>query len=495
MANAAYDELARHWSRLHRFAHLHSIASWDRAAMMPAKGNEARARALAEMVALLHGRRTEPRLGELISRAEQEPLGAAERANLREIRRSWLRSNALPARLVEAQSLAGSRCEHAWRTQRPAGDWAGFLVNLRPVIELAREEAKHLAEATGLAPYDALMDQYEPGMTSVEVQRLFADLQSWLPDLVRAVRQRQAREAVLRPRGPFPKAAQRALSLEVMARLGFDFEAGRLDESAHPFSGGVPEDTRLTTRYREDNFLQALMGTIHETGHARYEQNLPRAWLGQPIARARSMGVHESQSLSFEMQVGRSAGFIALLAPKLQAAFGRSAALETANLQRLMTRVHPGLIRVDADELTYPAHVILRYGIERQLVEGSLEADDIPALWDEGMRSLLGIDTRGNYRDGCLQDVHWTGGAFGYFPCYTLGAMYAAQWFAAIRHAHPDLDERVARGELAPAFDWLREHIWSQGSRWSTAELATRASGEPLNPQHLRRHLETRYLG
>ena len=495
MTTAVYEDLARHWSRLHRFGHVHSIASWDRAAMMPSKGNEARAAALAEMDALLHGLSTEPRLAELIARAEQEPLDDAQRANLREIRRSWTSSNAVPASLVEAKSLATSRCEHAWRTQRPAGDWPGFLVNLREVVRLAREESKYLSGAAGLAPYDALIDQFEPGMTSAEVDRVFADLQIWLPGLVRKVRDKQASEPVLAPRGPFPKAAQRALSLDVMAVLGFDFEAGRLDESAHPFSGGVPEDTRLTTRYREDDFLQSLMGTIHETGHARYEQNLPREGLGQPAARARSMGIHESQSLSFEMQLGRGEAFIGRIAPLLGKHLGAQPAFEAGNLHRLLTRVKPGFIRVDADELSYPAHVIMRFGIERRLIAGEIEADDIPALWDEGMASLLGVDSRGNFTDGCMQDVHWSAGLIGYFPCYTLGAMYAAQWFATIRRATPDLDRRIAAGELAPVFDWLRENIWLQASRWTTAELATRASGETLNPIHFRRHLETRYLG
>ena len=241
--------------------------------------------------------------------------------------------------------------------------------------------------------------------------------------------------------------------------------------------------------------MQSLMGTIHETGHARYEQGLPRDWLGQPIANARSMGIHESQSLSFEMQLGRGRPFADLLAPRLRAHFGDQPAFDPDNLHRLMTRVKPGLIRVDADELTYPAHVILRYGIEKKLIEGQIEAEDIPALWNDGMQTLLGLDTRANYKDGCLQDVHWSGGAFGYFPCYTLGAMYAAQWFAAIRAQTPDLDAHIARADFAPAFDWLATHIWSQASRWPTGELAKRASGEALNPAHFRRHLEARYLG
>jgi carboxypeptidase Taq len=493
--NKAYDELTRTWTRLYHFGHLQSIAAWDQAAMMPAKGSAARADAMAEMDGLMHSLQTDPKLADLLARAEDEDLDAFERANLREIRRSWRASNALPQALVEASSLAEARCEHAWRSQRPANDWDGFLGNFREVLRLGRETAQRLSDDTGLAPYDALMDQFEPGMTSAEVDRVFGDLQQWLPGLVQQVRERQSHETVVMPTGPFPKAAQRALSLDAMALLGFDFEAGRLDESAHPCSGGVPEDTRLTTRYAEDDLMQSLMGTIHETGHARYEQNLPREWLGQPVANARSMGIHESQSLSFEMQLGRSRAFATPLAPLLVARFGAQAGFEPEALHRSMTRVNPGLIRVDADELTYPAHVMLRYRIERALIEGRVEAEDIPALWDESMRSLLGLDTRGNYKDGCMQDVHWSEGAFGYFPCYTLGAMYAAQWFAAIRRQSPDLDERVARGDFAPVFDWLRDNIWSQASRWSTAELAQRASGEPLNPAHFRRHLEARYLG
>ena len=491
----AYDELKRIWTQLHHFGHLQAIAGWDQSAMMPPKGNDARANAMAEMEGLLHRLRTDPKLATLLASADGEPLDDVARANLVEIRRDWRASNALPQALVEAQSLAAARCEHAWRSQRPANDWVGFLENFHEVLRIAREVAQRLSDATGLAPYDALMDQFEPGTTSADVDRVFGDLQQWLPGLVQQVRDKQARETVVSPTGPFAKAAQRAMSLDVMGLLGFDFDGGRLDESVHPFSGGVPEDTRLTTRYREDDLMQSLMGTIHETGHARYEQNLPREWLGQPISNARSMGIHESQSLSFEMQLGRSRAFAGLLAPRLRAHFGDQAAFEPDNLHRLMTRVKPGFIRVDADELTYPAHVILRYGIEKKLIEGSLKAEDIPALWDEGMQSLLGVDTRGNYSNGCMQDVHWSGGAFGYFPCYTLGAMYAAQWFAAIRRQTPDLDARIARGDLAPAFDWLRANIWTQASRWPTVELAKRATGEALNPQHFRRHLEARYLG
>ena len=493
-ATPAYDELATTWARMHRFAHLQSIAGWDQAANMPPKGNEARAEAMAEMAALLHRMSTDAALPARLARAAEEPLGAIERANLREMRRDWRLANALPESLVQRLQLACTRCEHAWRSQRAANDWSGFLDNFRDVLALSREEAARHADASGLGKYDAMMDRFEPGMTCARLDGIFAPVRRWLPGLVRRVQERQAGEEVIAPQGPFPVARQQQLCGQVMRRLGFDFEAGRLDVSAHPFCGGVPEDVRMTTRFREDDFLGALVGTIHETGHGRYEQNLPREWLGQPLARARSMALHESQSLAFEMQLGRHPGFVADLAPLLNAAFGPQPAFAPQNLHRLMTRVKPGLIRVDADEVTYPAHIVLRYDIERALIEGQIEAEDIPARWDAAMQELLGLDTRGNYKDGPLQDVHWPSGLFGYFPCYSLGAMYAAQWFAAMRRALPDLDARIGAGDLAPVFDWLRQNIWLPASRWGTDELARRASGETLNPAHFKAHLEARYL-
>jgi carboxypeptidase Taq len=464
--------------------------------MMPPKGNEARAAALAELEAHIHRLLTDPRQKELLASAGQEPLDELERANVREIGREWRAATALPESLVQEQLIAGARCEHAWRTQRKANDWEGFLPNLREVMRLAREEARLLSESSGLSRYDAMLDRYEPGMTSAELDRLFGDLKSWLPEFAARVKQRQARESLVDPVGPFPAAKQREVSLAVVKLLGFDFDAGRLDESAHPFNGGVPEDIRMTTRYLESGCIDSLMSTIHETGHARYEQNLPREWLGQPVGRARSSAIHESMSLAFEMQLARSRAFAGLLSPLLARAYGAQPAFEAGNLHRLFTRVKgDNLIRVAADECTYPLHVILRYEIERALIEGEVECEDIPALWDARMRDYLGLDTRGDHGNGCMQDVHWSEGLVGYFPTYTLGAMYAAQWFAAIRRACPDLDERVAAGDPGPAFDWIRANIWSQARRWETAELARRASGEALNPAHFRRHLESRYLG
>ena len=491
----AYAELVRRHQRLHRYGHAAAMLGWDRLAVMPPGGATARAEAQAELDTLIHRTQTDPSWVELLRNAQGESLEPLERANLREMERGWREANALPESLVEEKTLAGARCEHAWRQQRKANDWQGFLENFRPVVRIAREEARLLAADGGLSRYDALLDRYEPGMRSVELDGLFTDLRSWLPGLIAQAVERQARDKVVLPKGPFPAAAQRELGLAVMKLLQFDFNSGRLDESMHPFSGGVPEDVRLTTRYGKSDFSQSLMGTIHETGHARYEQNLPREWLSQPVGLARSYGIHESQSLSFEMQLGRSRAFVGLLAPLLVAQFGAQEAFEPENLHHLLTRVRPAKIRVDADEVTYPAHVMLRYEIERALIENEIEPDDIPALWDARMGELLGVDTRGDFADGCLQDVHWSEGLFGYFPSYTLGAMYAAQWFSAIRRATPDCDARVAVGDLAPVFGWLKEQIWSQASRWETGELVVRASGAGLDTAHLRTHLQARYLG
>ncbi|MDO6405519.1 carboxypeptidase M32 [Pantoea phytobeneficialis] len=492
--SSAYQELSRTFLRLSRFGHLGAIAGVDMQTAMPAGGSRARGEAMAELSVFMHELLTDKRLGGLFAAAQQESLNDVEQANLTEMQRAWQQATLLPASLVEAKSLAGSRCEHAWRTQRPANDWQGFSANLKEVVKLSREEAQLRAEASGNSRYDALLDVFEPGMTSAQLDQTFGDLKSWLPDLLQKVVAKQQHQTTLAPVGPFAIEAQKQLGLSLMATLGFDFNHGRLDVSAHPFCGGVPEDVRITTRYNENDFLSAMMGVIHETGHARYEQNLPQQWRGQPVALARSTAMHESQSLFMEMQLGRSREFLQHIQPQVIALMGDQPALSSENFIRLTQRVKPGFIRVDADELSYPAHVILRYEIERALIEGEIEVDDIPALWDEKMQQSLGIDTRGNYRDGCMQDIHWTDGAFGYFPTYTLGAMYAAQLFQAVKRALPQISELIQHGELQPVFDWLQQNIWQHGSRFPTQQLLVNATGETLNPAYFRQHLEQRYL-
>lgn len=493
-SSTAYGQLRALFTRLSRFDHLSAISGWDMQTMMPPGGNKARSEALAELSVLKHQILTAQKTGELLDRAQQEALDEFDRANLLEMRRQYDNAVLVPEALVEAKSLAGARCEHAWRVQRPANDWEGFSDNLRQVVKLSREEAQIRAQAAGVSRYDALLNLYEPGMRSSDLDRIFGDLKTWLPDLLQKVVAKQQQEPCLIPQGPFDVDTQRKLSLSVMKLLGFDFDGGRVDVSAHPFCGGVPEDVRITTRYNEKEFLTALLGIVHETGHARYEQNLPREWLGQPVAQARSTAIHESQSLFFEMQLARGSDFLKVLRPLIVNQFGEQPALEESNFIRLNQRVKPGLIRVDADEVSYPAHVILRYEIERALIEGEIEVEDIPALWNEKMHSYLGLDTVGDYRNGCMQDIHWTDGAFGYFPTYTLGAMYAAQLFDSARSAMPKLSEDIAAGNLTELFHWLQQNIWRHASRYPTDTLITNATGKTLDPSYFRQHLESRYL-
>lgn len=491
-----YQQLEHHFRKLARLGHLGAICGWDQAAMMPAGGNQARGEAMAELAVLMHQQATAPHLAEWFAAAAEEELSSTQQISLRAMERSWRQATVLPARLVEAQSLAGSKCEHAWREQRKHNDWQGFLPNLQEVVALAREEAAIRAESLGLAAYDALLDLYEPGTRGQQLDALFAQVKTWLPEMIREAEEKQSSRMYFSPQGPFPVEQQKQLGLEVMKLLGFDFNHGRLDVSTHPFCGGVPTDVRITTRYNEADFMTALLGVIHETGHARYEQNLPQEWADLPIGEARSMGVHESQSLLFEMQLARSREFSHQLAPLAARILGRESdpAFSVDNFYQLNTKVQRGYIRVDADEVTYPAHVILRYEIERALIQGDIEAVDIPELWDQKMQAYLGLSTKDNYRDGCMQDIHWTDGAFGYFPSYTLGAIYAAQLFAAAEKAIPNLREKIQRGELTELFAWLKINIWLRASTMPTDELIRTATGESLNPAYFQRHLTARYL-
>jgi carboxypeptidase Taq len=279
-----------------------------------------------------------------------------------------------------------------------------------------------------------------------------------------------------------------------MQAVGFDFRHGRLDESHHPFCGGVPDDVRLTTRYEADDFMPGIMGVLHETGHALYDQGLPPEWRHQPVGEARGMSIHESQSLIIEMQACRSREFIAFAAPLMREAFGGTGpAWEPDNIHAHYIHVERSLIRVDADEVTYPAHVILRYRLERALIAGDMTLADLPVAWHDGMRELLGLAPP-NDALGCLQDLHWYAGSWGYFPTYTLGAMSAAQLFQAARRAVPEMPAALSRGDFRPLLGWLRTHVHGKGSFLSTLDLLAKATGRPLDPRAFEAHLEERYL-
>ena len=470
---------------------------WDAAVMMPAGGAAARAEQLATLRVLSHQHLTAPEIGDLLAETESESdaLDEWQRANLREMRRRRVHAAALPDTLVEEESHACSKCEAVWRNARAQNDFAAVLPLLERVLRLEREIAAIKAEHLGSSPYEALLDQYEPGGSVATIDRLFGELMCFLPDLLERVLTRQAAFPLsLAPSGPFPVELQRRVGMRLMEHIGFDFTSGRLDVSAHPFCGGTPDDVRITTRYDENDFARALMGVLHETGHALYQRGLPAEWRLQPVGRARGMAVHESQSLLLEMQVCRSPAFLTFAAPILRETFaGNGPGWDAQALHRRQIRVQRSLIRVDADEVTYPAHVILRYHLEGAMIAGDLAPADLPGAWAEGLRQLLGI-APANDREGCLQDIHWYDGIWGYFPTYTLGALIAAQLFEAAREAMPDVLGAIAQGEFTPLFGWLREKVHSKGSLLSTAELVETATGRPLGTASFERHLHDRYL-
>ena len=499
MPTNPYRKLEQRFHRLLTLRDAEEMLQWDMETVMPSGGADARAEQLAALKAVRHGILTAPDTGDLLAAAEADAPGEEDdgwrAANLREMRRTWTHATALSEDLVVALSKAASTCVTAWRAARPAADFKAVLPALRELLERVREAAAAKAERLGLDPYDALLDEYEPNVRCRDIDPVFGELEEFLPAFLAEVLEHQgARAPALVPEGPFPIDRQRALAVRLMETLGFDFTHGRLDVSLHPFCGGTPEDVRITTRYDEADFTTSLMGVLHETGHALYERGLPSSWRHQPVGEARGMAMHESQSLLTEMQVCRSREFLNFAAPIMAGMLdGNGPAWTADNLFRLYTKVEPGYIRVDADEVTYPIHVILRYRLEKAMIDGDLDVGDLPAAWDDAMECMLGLRPPDD-RLGCLQDIHWYDGALGYFPTYTLGAITAAQLFDAAVGADPDIKPAIERGDFTPLMAWLGEHVHAKASLLPTRELLVEATGRPLEIQTFKRHLRQRYL-
>ncbi|MCB9943298.1 MAG: carboxypeptidase M32 [Geminicoccaceae bacterium] len=487
----AYPALRERFRRISGLSGASAILGWDQSVMMPKGASAVRGEQLAVLSGMIHELVAAAETGDLIERAREEELDGWEAANLREIERSFRRATALDGRLVEAITRATSACEMTWRTARADNDFASLAPRLEEVLALTRESAQRYGEVLDLKPYDACLENFQPGLKRGEIESLFAPLEEQLPEMIDAALARQGKPQ--RPTGPFVLDKQRQLARSLMEQIGFDFDHGRLDESAHPFCGGVPGDHRLTTRYREDELTSALMGVLHETGHALYEAGLPAEWVSQPVGEARGMAAHESQSLLMEMQACRSPQFVGYLSGRLIETFGDQAAFATGNLTQLYTHVERGLIRVDADELTYPLHIILRFRLERALMEGDLAVADLPGAWNDGMEELLQRrpDTD---REGLMQDIHWPIGAIGYFPSYTVGAILAAQLFAAARRAMPQMPDEIGRGDFSGLLSWLREHVHGKASRLELSALVEEATGRPLGTEDFLAHLRQRYL-
>ncbi len=492
-AKTAYQNLIA-WGR--ELAYLHSLgalAGWDQRTYIPEKGHRHRAKAFATLAGVVHQKATRPEVGRWLAAVEDSALmeDPDVAANVTRWRRDYDRASRVPEALAVELAEAESAGESAWAELREKNDWEGFLPFLRRIVELK----KAYAEAVGYEEevYDALLEDYEPGLKTREVERLFAELRPAATRLLSRIQASTRRPPVEILHRHYPRDAQRAWILEVLPELGYDLSAGRLDPTLHPFAIRIaPGDVRITTRYFEDYFNAAFFGSVHEAGHAMYEQGLPEAHWGTPLGESVSLGVHESQSRMWENLVGRSLGFWRHFFPRARARFFALEGVELEDFVFAVNEVRPSLIRVEADEVTYNLHVLLRFELELALFRGELEPEDLPQAWNEKMRAYLGL-TPPDVKDGVMQDVHWSGGSFGYFPTYTLGNVYAAQLFAAAERALGDLEAAFAEGRFAPLLGWLRENVHRHGRRYLPPELIERATGEPPTARYLIAYQEAKF--
>jgi carboxypeptidase Taq len=496
MAVSPYQQLEQEWQRLHAFAGALSLLRWDAAVMMPRGSVDVRGEQLAAIETEQHAVLTSPKVSRLLDRAQagSAALDDWQRANLREMLRQRDHAIAIPISLITRLARATSTAEVRWAQAREQKDFALFAPHLDEVLQLVRDKAGLLGQALKLSPYDALIDGFTPGLRCADIDSVFRALARRLPTLIRETIERQTSAPVLPIAGRFSAGKQRALITEVMRAFGFPFDRGRLDESDHPFTEGVAGDIRVTTKLDLNDPFKGLLAAMHETGHALYDLGVPRAWCTQPVGKERGIALEESQALLIEMIVCRGRSFLSYLQPLMAKHFAVSGAeWEVENLYRQVTRVRRSMIRVEADEMTYPMHVVLRYGIEKDLLDGRLPVRDLPQAWDQAMQDRLEVRPA-DVAEGCLQDVHWAHGAFGYFPSYAMGAAIAAQLHASLRTDKPDLEQRVAAGDFTAVTGWLAQKVHAEAARLGPADLVKHATGKPLTAAALIRHLETRYL-
>lgn len=487
------NELLERMGELRDLAQVAGLLTWDQETYMPQGGSSFRASQLATLQALTHERLLEPRLGELIAWAEEEPsLSDTERRMVANLARERRRAERVPLSLVQALAREQSVAVEAWKKAREAKDFSRFAPHLRSLLELRREQADAIGHEG--ERYDALLDGYEPGMRTARLQPILAELGEALIPMVQRVSETKAPPRWRYEEHHYPVEAQLKLCELLVERMGFDSTRGRLDSSTHPFTCGIGAgDVRLTTRFDERNPWVSIFGTIHEVGHGLYEQNLPEEHLRNPIGQAASMGLHESQSRLWENAIGRSLAFWEGMEGALRSAFPEAlAGVSMREVQAAACQVRRSYIRVDADELTYNLHIILRFELELSMIRGELEVEDLPAAWNSKMETFLGVTPRDD-SEGVLQDIHWAWAEIGYFPTYSLGNLYAAILYERMREDLGDLDGYLRRGQLLPVRDWLVEKVHRLGHLMDSEEIVLRATGVPLSTAPLLRYLEERY--
>jgi carboxypeptidase Taq len=496
MALSPYKQLEQEWKRLHALNGAMSLLRWDAAVMMPRGSAGVRGEQLAALETEYHALLISPRVSRLLERAQAGSgmLEDWEIANLREMRRQRDHAIALPVALITRLARATSQAESHWLQARRERRFDAFVPHLEEVLQLVRDKASMLGQALGMEPYDALADAFSPGISTTEIEVLLKAYSRRLPSLVREVIEAQEAAPPLPLEGRFPVERQRALLTEMLTAIGFPFDRGRLDESAHSFTEGVPGDIRIAIPIDTANPLRALLGTLHEAGHAMYDLGLPQDWLDQPVGQARGLVLEEGQSLLLEMLVGRSRPFVQYLGPLLERHLGLTGpAVGHDNLYRLLTRVRRSPVRVDADELTYPLHVMHRFDLEKQLLSGQLAVRHLRDAWNAGMEQRLEL-TPADDLEGVLQDVHWAQGQYACYPLYLVGAAIAAQLAEGLRRAVPDLDAQLAVGDFSGLMGWLREAVHCHGARLSAQDLIREATGRPISAASALRYLESKYL-
>jgi len=493
----AYARVAHRFATAAKLESARFMLNWDAQTHMPPGGALARGEQMAALTEVAADIVGSAAAADEISEAEamSGALSPDEQADLGEMRRTHRHTAAVPKELLARKARLAQALQAVWVRAKPQSDWVAFEPGFAELLAITREIAEAKAEALGASRYGALIDEYDPGVREAMIDPIFADLARTLPGLIAEVRERQAGWPRPVPFSPAPAARQAAVSRALALAVGHDPDHFRIDEAPHPFSvPHSPGDVRFTTRYDEDNIRFAILATLHEAGHAMYEFNLPRAFAFHPGGNARGMTVHESQSLSLEMMAGRSRPFIGWLAPRMAEAFGGDPAQwTTLNVLNVWRRLDDGFIRVEADELSYPLHVILRYRLEQALIAGDLKPRDVPSAWNELFEALLGRRPPDHAR-GCLQDIHWAAGLFGYFPNYAMGSMLAAQLFERATTEAPEILPALGQGDFGPYFAWVKPRVHARASLVSFETLVREATGAPLSTEAFKRHLRRRYL-
>lgn len=485
--------------RLVAVAHLGSVMAlleWDQSVYLPAKAGEARAETMALVSGLLHKKfiaiDEDGLLTKLKKELDTKKLKGDSAIIVAETWRGFERAKKLPDDFVRELAETTARAHSVWVEARQTNNFKLFLPWLEKIVKLKQREAKYVGYKD--SPYDALIDEYEPGMTASEAAKILNDLKDFLVPFIKQLKQDKSSNTK-KLTGKFPIAEQEAFNAILVKQIGFDLEAGRLDTTVHPFASGLhPYDVRITTRYKEDDVLYSIGSTIHEAGHGLYEQGLPSEHFGTPLAESISLGIHESQSRLWENIIGKSLPFWKHFYPKLQKSFPKPfAKLPLADFYQTLNQVRPSLIRTEADEVTYNLHIIIRFEIEKEMIEGSIDLKDLPKIWRAKVKQYLGIDVP-NDSLGVLQDVHWSSGGIGYFPTYSFGNLYATQFYSAMKKALPDIEKQIAKGQFGAIREWLRKNIHAHGKTYTAAALVKKVTGEDLNSRYFADYLKKKYL-